>query len=98
MLSAYFNIKHFFPDAQIRVDLTRKGYHVRAFIPEVKQKHELSVRAAFGDDKVRILLDESRCNLLTRSVLWSEKKGFKAQKDINPLGDNSPFQFNQNMI
>jgi len=93
MLSVYHNIKYAYPDADIRVDLTRKGYHLVVWIKRLKQKEALAFRATFGDDNIRLMLDSSRSNDLTKNVLWTEKKGWKVRKDIDPYGDNHPFSF-----
>ena len=81
MLIRYFNIKYLFPNAKIRVDLTRKGYHVIAYDLPIPQDKILELRQMFGDDGIRIMLDSDR-EPVGSNIMWSEKKGFVVKKDI----------------
>jgi len=84
MLKTYFNLKYVFPDARIRVDLTRKGYHIVAFSPKIRQENVIEYRKMLGDDPIRIMLDENRDDI-TSNILWSVKKGFVVKKNIKVI-------------
>jgi hypothetical protein len=84
MLIRYFNIKYLFPNSKIRVDLTRKGYHIIVYDLPIPQDEILKWREAFGDDSIRIMLDENR-EPVGSNIMWSEKKGFVVKKDIKVI-------------
>jgi len=84
MLKIYFNLKYVFPDAKIRVDITRKGYHIVAFSEKIQQQNVIEYRKMFGDDSIRIMLDEDR-EPVGSNILWSVKKGFVVKKDIKVI-------------
>jgi hypothetical protein len=63
------------------VDLTRHGYHERAFV-EDEQEDMLEMRRVFGDDHNRILHSE-QANRRCDNVLWSWKQGFQNKRGIN---------------
>jgi len=84
MLIRYFTIKNVFPNTKVRVDLTRKGYHIIAYDVPISQDEVLKWREALGDDSIRIMLDENR-EPVGSNIMWSEKKGFIVKKDIKVL-------------
>jgi len=84
MLKTYYNLKYVFSDAKIRVDITRKGYHIVAFSPKIQQDNVIEYRKMFGDDPIRIMLDEDR-EQIGSNILWSVKKGFIVKKDIKVI-------------
>jgi len=84
MLIRYFNIKYLFPNSKVRVDLTRKGYHIVVYDIPIKQEDVIKMREIFGDDSIRIMLDEDR-DAISSNVLWTEKKGFVVKKDIKVI-------------
>ena len=84
MLIRYFTIKYLFPNTKVRVDLTRKGYHIIAYDLPILQDEVLKWREALGDDSIRVMLDENR-EPVGSNIMWSEKKGFVVKKDIKVI-------------
>ena len=73
----------------IRIDRTRKGYHSVAYVSG--HAPVLVLRHICGDDANRLYLDSERLRgkggALASSVLWSVKRGFHVEKDVNPDSD-----------
>lgn len=82
MLSRYYNV-HYVYGIFPAVDLTRHGYHERAFVDD-DQADMLEMRRVFGDDPKRILHSE-QANRRCDNVLWSWKQGFQNQKDVKVI-------------
>lgn len=77
MLSAYYNLMSY-GARRIRVDLTRKGFHLVAWFRDPVDA--LYVRRLVGDDRRRILFDEQVG--VSRQILFGVKGGFEVRKDI----------------
>jgi len=84
MLARYFAIKHIWPDAEVRVDLTRKGYHIVVYGLDVPQERIIELREVLGDDGIRVQLDTAR-EPVGSNILWTVKKGFRVKKDIKVI-------------
>lgn len=59
LLRGWFNANYFFPDTEIKVLETRKGYHLKIY-QEHCLKQNFHVRRALNDDPVRLYFDEIR--------------------------------------
>lgn len=56
LLTRYFNLKNAFPNEDVVVYETRKGYHL--VLPNIKTSLEL--RRIFGDDMMRVEFEDNR--------------------------------------
>jgi len=59
LLRVFFNARYYFPDAEVDVKKTRKGYHLRIYKSH-RLEQNLDVRRALLDDPTRIKFDEMR--------------------------------------
>jgi len=62
-LRAYLNAKHLFPDADVRLYRTRKGYHVVIRGVNVDAWTALEIRRYLGDDPERLYISEVRAKI-----------------------------------
>lgn len=92
LLTNYFNAKYFFGN-HIKIDETRKGYHMTICIG-VDPKTALEINTGFKDiDDARLLYDYIRFiqgKYYMMQILFSIKGGYKKTLDINPLQE--PFK------
>lgn len=86
MLIACINLKYAFPNRDVIVHLTRRGYHIIVYGDDGDLENERELRRIFGDDPFRIEIDKSKQERgsYNFNVLWTQKKGFQT-KEINPL-------------
>ena len=63
LLSSYFNARHLFPEAPIKVTETGQGHHIRVFQAGIGVEDNLKIRANLGDDKGRLWFDEMRIRI-----------------------------------
>ncbi len=86
MLKAYYNLRWLFPRAHVVVEITKHGYHLCGFGPCLTFETECTVRAALGDDRTRVKLDEYKKSIGSHNfnVLWTEKRGFNVY-EIEPV-------------
>lgn len=69
----YFNLRNAFPDKEIIVYRTRKGWHF--VLPDVRTS--LKAREIFGDDLWRIKFEEARCDAFNKEpedILFTRKR------------------------
>lgn len=72
LLRVYFNAKYMFPDKNVIVTETKKGFHVEVEGVETSIK----IREIFGDDSARIQISEYRMrrwNVNHQDILYVEK-------------------------
>lgn len=81
LLMYYFNLKYSFPDKNIAVFRTSKGYHI--IVEGVNT--DLKLREIFGDDLWRIKFEEARSKALNREpidVLFHKKVVYRNGKKV----------------
>jgi hypothetical protein len=79
MVVAYSAIHYAFPFARVRVDLSRRGFHI---ISDAIPKDTFAARESFGDCSGRLGLDSVRPPFC-RNVLWDKKGDFEVCKAIS---------------
>jgi hypothetical protein len=81
LLMRYFNLKDAFPNEDIVVYETRRGYHL--VLPNVKT--DLELRMIFGDDTMRIEFEEARSKAHNREpqdILFHTKRVMRDGKTV----------------
>lgn len=98
VLQLFFILKRIFPNAEVSVDRTRKGFHVKAVGFEIKQiplKKRVEIREYLGDDPLRVVFDKLKLSSgLTKLIetLFDAKTYFEGghgktyfTEEINPV-------------
>jgi len=81
-MQAIYNLLYSGIVASARVDLTRRGYHVVAWLRKpISHAEAATLRTLLGDDGQRLRHD-SRRPFYLRNVLFSRKGDFIVRKDI----------------
>lgn len=76
-LMTYLNTLNLFPDAIIRADLTRNGFHVISHIPGLPQSRASEFRAILGDDERRLDRTERGRKVAYDNIMSTTKLGRK---------------------
>ena len=77
LLKVYYNLKYLFPNEEIIVRETKRGYHIKVE-KEVDVQTNLQIRRILGDDTYRLQLSEKRITLPpTVDVLFYLKKAVR---------------------
>lgn len=63
---------------RVEIWKTRKGYHVVAYGSDLTEHQINLLRAALGDDKLRLAIDMAKHPLQPKQVLWNVKNGSRA--------------------
>lgn len=76
LIRAFYNLRYIAGNAWVRRSAFR-GFHLKCHGLSISFEKSLELRRQFGDDSVRVILDEKRLKK-TKQVLWTGKGGMEA--------------------